>query len=74
MLRTVDGGASWQKVTVTTDRLDFRDVDAIDEKTAYVLSIGNGPASRIYKTTDASATWTQQLIKPAMIRRYFSTR
>jgi photosystem II stability/assembly factor-like uncharacterized protein len=60
VLRTSDGGNTWQKLTVTSDPLDFRDIDAIDEKTAYVLSIGNGPASRIYKTTDAGATWTLQ--------------
>src|SRR6266480_7820536 len=60
VLRTSDGGATWQKLTVTTDAVDFRDVDAIDERTAYVLSIGNGPASRIYKTNDAGATWTLQ--------------
>lgn len=63
VLRTSDGGASWQKLTVTTnsdDVLDFRDIDAIDSQTAYVLSIGNGPASRIYKTTDAGANWTLQ--------------
>jgi photosystem II stability/assembly factor-like uncharacterized protein len=60
VLRTADGGATWQKLDVTADRVDFRDIDAIDENTAYVLSIGNGPASRIYKTTDAGATWTKQ--------------
>jgi photosystem II stability/assembly factor-like uncharacterized protein len=60
VLRTNDGGATWQKLTVTGDRLDFRDIDAIDSRTAYVLSIGNGPASRIYETTDAGATWTLQ--------------
>src|SRR6267142_4126283 len=60
VLRTADGGATWQKLTVTTDQLDFRDIDAIDERTAYLLSIGNGPASRIYKTTDAGTTWTLQ--------------
>ena len=60
VLRTEDGGASWNKITVTSDKLDFRDIDAIDERTAYVLSIGNGNASRIYKTTDAGATWTLQ--------------
>jgi photosystem II stability/assembly factor-like uncharacterized protein len=59
-LRTADGGTTWQKLTVTTDTLDFRDVDAIDAQTAYVLAIGNGPASRIYKTTDAGKTWTLQ--------------
>ena len=60
VLRTADGGATWQKLTVTTDAVDFRDVDAIDARTAYVLSIGNGPASRIYKTDDAGATWALQ--------------
>lgn len=60
VLRTTDGGATWQKVTVTTEQLDFRDVDAINEQTAFVLAIGNGPASRIYKTTDGGATWSLQ--------------
>ncbi len=60
VLRTVDGGATWQKLTVTTDELDFRDIDAFDARTAYVLSIGTGAASRIYKTLDAGATWTLQ--------------
>ena len=60
VLRTSDGGATWNKLTVTPDKLDFRDIDAIDERTAYVLAIGNGEASRIYKTTDAGATWTLQ--------------
>jgi photosystem II stability/assembly factor-like uncharacterized protein len=60
VLRTTDGGVTWKKLTVTADKLDFRDIDAIDAKTAYVLSIGNGPASRIYKTTDAGMTWTLQ--------------
>src|ERR1700730_5831576 len=60
VLRTDDGGVMWRKLTVTTDQLDFRDIDAIDVRTAYVLSIGNGPASRIYKTTDAGATWMLQ--------------
>jgi photosystem II stability/assembly factor-like uncharacterized protein len=60
VLRTSDGGATWQKISVTSDTLDFRDVDAINAQTAYILSIGNGPVSRIYKTTDAGATWTMQ--------------
>ena len=60
VLRTTDGGATWKKLSVTTETLDFRDIDAIDPQTAYVLSIGKGVASRIYKTTDAGATWTMQ--------------
>jgi photosystem II stability/assembly factor-like uncharacterized protein len=63
VLRTVDGGAAWQQLTVPgAEALDFRDIDAIDDKTAYVLSIGDGEASRIYKTDDAGATWTQQFV------------
>lgn len=60
VLRTEDGGTSWKKISVTSDKLDFRDIDAIDEKTTYVMSIGNGDASRIYKTTDGGATWRLQ--------------
>jgi photosystem II stability/assembly factor-like uncharacterized protein len=61
ILRTVDGGRTWQKRTIPgTESLDFRDVDAVDARTAYVLSIGSGEASRIYKTTDGGATWTLQ--------------
>ena len=61
VLRTEDGGATWKRVTVPDAmRLDFRDVDAIDAHTVYLLSIGNGPASRIYKTVDAGETWTLQ--------------
>jgi photosystem II stability/assembly factor-like uncharacterized protein len=60
VLRTIDGGLTWQKLTVTSETLDFRDVDAIDAQTAYILSAGNGPASRIYKTTDAGKTWAMQ--------------
>src|ERR1043165_2839414 len=60
VLRTVDGGTTWQKLTVTDEALDFRDIDAVDEQTAYALSAGNGPASRIYKTTDAGKTWQLQ--------------
>jgi len=61
VLRTADGGATWRKLSVPdADTLDFRDVDAVDETTAYLLSIGSGPLSRIYKTTDAGAHWTLQ--------------
>jgi photosystem II stability/assembly factor-like uncharacterized protein len=60
VLRTVDGGATWQKLKVIDEALDFRDIDAVDEQTAYILGAGNGPASRIYKTQDAGKTWQLQ--------------
>jgi len=63
VLRTEDGGLVWQTLTVTADPIYFRDVDAIDARTAYVLSIGPGPLSRIYKTSDAGATWALQFTK-----------
>lgn len=56
--RTTDGGRSWQtgQVHGAAD-LDFRDVDAFDADTAYLLAIGPGERSRIYKTTDGGRTW-----------------
>jgi photosystem II stability/assembly factor-like uncharacterized protein len=61
ILRTEDSGTTWMRIpSPTTDRLDFRDIDAVGEGVAYVLSIGAGPLSRIYKTIDAGATWTLQ--------------
>src|SRR5690348_13704543 len=39
------------------EKLDFREVYAIDGETAYLLSIGKGNESRIYKTTDAGKNW-----------------
>ncbi len=61
VVRTADGGAHWDVLPVPgAEALDFRDVEATDERTAYVLAIGPGDKSRIYKTTDAGAHWTLQ--------------
>ena len=63
VLRTTDGGATWERLTVPdADTLQFRDIHAIDERTAYVLSAGPGPLSRIYKTTDGGRSWTLQFL------------
>ena len=60
-VRTTDGGETWQAGSVTGgEKLDFRNVYAVDDKTAYLMSIGNGNESRIYKTTDAGKTWSLQ--------------
>ena len=61
VVRTADGGKTWTTLPVPdAAALDFRDVDAISATTAYILSIGTGAASRIYKTTDAGGTWHLQ--------------
>lgn len=60
-IRTVDGGGTWKVGHVpNAENLDFRDVEAFGENTAYLLSAGPGAASRIYKTTDGGRNWTQQ--------------
>lgn len=60
-LKTVDGGKNWTVGRVAgAEKLDFRDVEAFDASTAYLLSIGNGETSRIYKTTDGGINWTLQ--------------
>jgi photosystem II stability/assembly factor-like uncharacterized protein len=64
-LRTTDGGATWRSGRVQgAESLQFRDVHAIDASTAYLLSIGNGAQSRVYKTTDAGSHWTLQYTNP----------
>ena len=63
--RTTDGGATWRAgVVPDAGALQFRDVHAVDAETAYLLSIGEGELSRIYKTTDAGLTWTLQFTNP----------
>jgi photosystem II stability/assembly factor-like uncharacterized protein len=59
--RTTDGGKTWSAATVPgAEKLDFRDVEAFGEATAYLLSAGSGDASRIYKTTDGGTSWVMQ--------------
>ena len=60
-LRTLDGGTTWQGGRVPgADSLQFRDVHAVSANTAWLLSIGNGPQSRIYKTTNGGQSWSVQ--------------
>jgi photosystem II stability/assembly factor-like uncharacterized protein len=60
-IRTINGGTTWQTGTVVgAEKLDFRDIYAVDAKTAYLMSIGGENEGRIYKTTDAGQTWSLQ--------------
>jgi len=64
-LRTLDGGAHWETGRVPgADTLQFRDVHAVSADSAWLLSIGNGDQSRIYKTSDGGRSWTLQFTNP----------
>ncbi len=59
--RTIDGGKTWRADSVAeASRLDFRDVQAFDANTAYLMSAGPGERSRIYKTTNGGKEWALQ--------------
>jgi len=61
ILKSVDEGETWQRLHVTDgDTLDFRGIVAFSASAAYVMSIGEGEKSRIYKTTDGGQTWSLQ--------------
>jgi photosystem II stability/assembly factor-like uncharacterized protein len=60
-LVTTDGGEHWRAAQVPgAETLQFRDVEAVNARIAYLLSIGSGEDSRIYKTTDGGQTWDLQ--------------
>ncbi len=61
--RTTDGGLNWSaRVVAGADTLQFRDVDAFDARTAYLMSAGPGALSRIYRTDDGGETWNLQFL------------
>jgi hypothetical protein len=66
ILRTIDDGAHWQLCSIPPDaeKLDFRGIQAFDEKTAIVMSTGKGALSRLYKTTDGCQTWKRVFTNP----------
>jgi len=61
---TTDGGETWNASVVPgAEALEFRDVQGFSASVAYLMSIslsGVPTEFRIYKTTDAGATWTIQ--------------
>lgn len=59
---TTDGGDTWRAGVVPgAETLQFRDVEGVSAKVAYLQSIGASPTDfRIYKTVDGGATWTLQ--------------
>ena len=60
-VRTTDGGATWIAGRVPgADTLQFRDVHATGADTAWLMSAGTGSLSRIFRTTDAGRSWSEQ--------------
>jgi photosystem II stability/assembly factor-like uncharacterized protein len=58
--RTLDGGEQWSTGTVTgATELEFRDVEGFDASSAVLLAAGPGDRSRIFRTDDGGATWTE---------------
>jgi photosystem II stability/assembly factor-like uncharacterized protein len=59
---TIDGGETWKAAVVPgAENLQFRDVYAVSDEVAYLLSVGNNTTDfRIYKTVNGGATWTIQ--------------
>ncbi len=66
VLRSEDGGEHWQHCTTPPDaaKLDFRGIWAWDAQTALLLSSGPGDQSRLYRTTDACASWKLLFTNP----------
>ncbi|MET8752794.1 oxidoreductase [Streptomyces sp. NPDC004667] len=67
VLRTGDGGRSWQDVSppgAVAEGLELRDIEAFDARRAVALSIGEGEASRVLRTEDGGATWTETFRNP----------
>jgi photosystem II stability/assembly factor-like uncharacterized protein len=62
-LRTTDGGVTWTPSVVTgAADADFRGVIAMSDKSAFLLSSGAGPLSRLYETADGGVKWDLRTI------------
>jgi photosystem II stability/assembly factor-like uncharacterized protein len=57
---TTDGGEHWKSGVVPgAESLQFRDVQGVSDKVAYLMSIGDNTTDfKIYKTVDGGANWT----------------
>ena len=59
---TTDGGNTWTSGVVPgAETLEFRDVQGVSDKVAYLMSVGSNTTDfRIYRTYDGGATWHVQ--------------
>ncbi|MEH0158391.1 YCF48-related protein [Limibacter armeniacum] len=57
-VHTADGGLNWEVDSIAdTEKLDFRDIEVLNDTTVIVISAGS--PGRVYKTTDAGKNWTR---------------
>lgn len=61
VLRTINGGTTWEVKTPTNSAVTNYSIDALDSLTAWVTGTVGGSADfTIWKTTDGGMTWTAQ--------------
>jgi hypothetical protein len=78
VLRTIDGGAHWQKCAVPDAAadgatLDLRGIQGWDANTAIVMASGPGDKSRLYKTTDGCKSWELLFVNPNAPQGFFDS-
>ena len=58
VLRTVDGGTTWQRIEVPgAEDLDFRDVEILADGSVLLMAAGPGDASKLYRSGDSGMNW-----------------
>lgn len=65
VLRSTDAGKSWTVMHVPgAESLDLRDVHGFSARAAVAMAAGPGDASRMFRTSDGGARWTEVLRNP----------
>ncbi|MEM6778284.1 MAG: hypothetical protein AAF670_11560 [Planctomycetota bacterium] len=65
VIRTTDSGKTWQRVRIPgADEFDFRDVELLRDGTVLLMSVGEGGASRLFRSRDSGNKWRTVLVNP----------
>lgn len=65
IVRTIDGGQSWQKMRYESDTtLQFRDIHALDSSRAIVMAAGDGAKSGIFLVNFSKGIWHKAYTMP----------
>ena len=66
VIHSTDDGTTWQNCAAVpgAGKLDFRGIQAWDNKVAIVMSVGTGDDSRVYRTTDSCRSWKLVFTNP----------